>query len=58
MSQEVRITLTDYKIILSWYDRLFGKDSQKKPNVSDTIAYQKMLVMNWALAEEMEEQKD
>lgn len=56
MSQEVCFNPADYKTVISWFDRLFGKG--KDPQDSDKFTYQKIVVMAWALTEERKELDD
>jgi hypothetical protein len=53
MSQEVRINLSDYKTIMSWFERLFGDDN-RKPTIIDTKTYQKLAIMQLAFLEEID----
>lgn len=57
MSQEVRLTMNDYKTVISWFERLFGDDT-KEPTILDKKAYQKLLIMHTALIEELEFMKN
>jgi len=56
MSQKVSLRQNDYKTIISWFDRLFGKG--KDPLDSDKLTYQKMVVMAWAFTEERKDMED
>ena len=56
MSQKVSLRQNDYKTIISWFDRLFGKG--KDPLDSDKLTYQKMVVMAWAFTEERKDVAD
>ena len=56
MSQEVSLNQNDYKTVISWFDRLFGKG--KEPLDTDKFTYQKLVVMAWAYQEERKEMED
>jgi len=56
MSQEVSLNQNDYKTMISWFDRLFGKG--KDPSDSDKFTYQKLVVMAWAFTEERKDMED
>jgi hypothetical protein len=56
MSQEVSLNQNDYKTVISWFDRLFGKG--KEPDSPDKFTYQKLVVMAWAFTEEKKEMDD
>jgi len=56
MSQEVAFNQNDYKTVISWFDRLFGKG--KDPLDTDKFTYQKLVVMAWAFTEERKDMED
>ena len=53
MSQEVTLTIADYRIILSWFDRIFATGS-REPTNEDSKAYQKLNVMCSSFIDEMD----
>ena len=56
MSQKVGLRVNDYKTLISWFDRLFGKG--KDPLDTDKFTYQKIVVMAWAYREEIVDMED
>jgi len=56
MSQEVALNQNDYKTVISWFDRLFGKG--KEPSAIDKFTYQKVVVMAWAFTDERRDMED
>ena len=56
MSQEVHLNQNDYKTIISWFDRMFGKG--KEPSDIDKFTYQKLVVMAWAFTDEKKDMED
>lgn len=52
MSQEVFVNDLDYKISLSWFERLFA-DGDRKPSIDDKRVYQKLTVMWIAHTDDM-----
>ena len=53
MSQEVSLNGDDYRIVMSWFDRIFA-DGVKDPTNVDNKTYQKLCVMACAFTDEME----
>jgi hypothetical protein len=53
MSQEVSLNGDDYRVVMSWFDRIFA-DGVKDPTTIDNKTYQKLCVMAWAFTDEME----
>ena len=53
MSQEVRLTLVDYRNIINWFESMFGQ--KNNATQSDRNTFSKLNAMSLSLIDEMRE---
>jgi len=58
MITEIDWSAEELKILLGWYQRLFGKNKRAKPTTEDVDVYDKMKVVHKQIKKEEKEQKD
>jgi len=58
MITEIDWSAEELKILLGWYQRLFGKNKRTKPTPDDIDVYDKMKVVHKQIKKEEKEQKD
>jgi len=58
MSQEVKFTPHDYRVLFGWYELAFAKKAPNEISDKDHTVFRKLSVMAVAQIEEIDELKD